>query len=401
MTVANDIGTPPKVCPSCGSEELSLLPAPHPSRAMASDGRVIHHPLLRASCNSCGYGFRTTMVPADEPDSLYDQSYGLSLQDVAADEQRAKAYAALIAKAVSRHLGARPRPIRLVEFGSGTGALLAALGEHFAVGKWLGIEPAEQLVAAARERVGPAIAIAKGYAETVPIAPHAFDVCVSVNVIEHSMNPLRFLAACKNAVAPGGVVVVVCPDGNLAGTELLFSDHVSDFSLDALSGFAGRAGLRPIESYPLEGAQSGFRLSVFEAQDATEQAGSIGQWQSLVASRHRYLAGWRELGEVSARMPDGRPFVVFGVGEFYDLLRAYAPDLIALAKGLVVDSPTAASKDGRPVMSTAAFLEGKEVAGVLAAVNPMSWAALRGRFTDLGVSVWHPFELCSLRTELH
>ena len=58
------------------------------------------------------------------------------------------------------------------------------------------------------------------------------DLVIAVNVIEHSPDPARFLAALAAMTKPGGRIVVVCPDGSEPSTELLFFDHLS--SIDPL-----------------------------------------------------------------------------------------------------------------------------------------------------------------------
>ena len=367
---------------------------------MASDGRVMSYPLVRGSCDTCGYGFRTRTLSENDRDGLYDSRYALGLDDLAADERRADAYAEVIGELLSRHAGQRASPSAVVEFGSGTGALLTALTSRLPIATALGIEPAEQLAASSRARVPTEVTIRSGYAESADLPEGSFDLCVSVNVIEHASSPSDFLAASRRAVRADGVVIVVCPDGEVAGTELLFADHISSFSLAALSGFAERAGLRLVESFPLPAAQSGFRIWLFlpaapHARPITTQAAP-----RLAANRSRYIQGWRELGDRGAEFLSEQGFYVFGTGEFCDLLEAYAPDLIARAVGFVLDTPLDAARNGRPILSTESFIAAKEGAPLLAAVNPRSWKAMQARFAGLGVEIRHPFEFCSLRIEL-
>lgn len=367
---------------------------------MASDGRVMPYPLVRASCDCCGYGFRVRALSAADRDSLYDGDYGLGLRDVDADERRAASYATQIAGLVSRHSKPGADPWAVVEFGAGTAALLTALTSRLPIGEALGIEPAEQLVAAAQARAPAGVTIRRGYAETALETQNAFDLCISVNVIEHASDPADFLVACRKAVRSDGLVVVICPDGELAGVELLFADHVSSFSLVALSGFAQRAGLSLIDSYPLDEDQFGFRISLFRVAPLSASSFAPGRKRQLTTARKRYLLGWRELARAAPRVHLEQPFLVFGTGEFCDLLEAYVPGLIDRAEAFLLDEPLTGIRSGRPVLSTATFIQAKEDRAVLAAVNPRTWGIVRTRFTWLGIDVRHPFEFCSLRTEL-
>ena len=367
---------------------------------MASDGRVMPYPLVRGSCDMCGYGFRVRILSENDRDDLYDSNYALGLDDLAADERRAQGYAEVIGELFLRHARPRASPLTVIEFGPGTGALLTALTSRLPTARALGIEPAEQLAASSRARVPTQVTIQHDYAESSTVQEGSFDLCVSVNVIEHASSPSDFLTASRRAVRADGVVIVVCPGGEVAGTELLFADHVSSFSLAALSGFAERAGLRLVESFPLSAAQSGFRISLFVPAHPYARSLTTQAAPRLTVDRSRYMQGWRELSDGAAEFLSGPEFYVFGTGEFCDLLEAYAPELIERAVGFVVDTPLCAVRNGRPILSTESFIAAKEGAPLLAAVNPRSWKAMQARFAGLGVEIRHPFEFCSLRIEL-
>ncbi|HEX2841186.1 methyltransferase domain-containing protein [Hyphomicrobium sp.] len=385
-------------CRACGAPGVIEIPPPHPSRSMVSDGRVIAAPLARVSCPACGYGARLETVSEADRDVLYDGNYGLGLQDAVADEQRASAYADHILAAIAHHGSDAASLQSIVEFGCGTGALLDAIITRAPTRQALGIEPAAQLAAVAQARLQDRAVVFEGYAETVLPQSSNASLCYSVNVIEHALDPTQFFAAGCKAISEDGFVVTICPDGESAGSELLFFDHISSFSLESLCQFAGRAGLHLRESKPLGGAQSGFRLSVFSPQSAKAQSPSLPF--DLTAARAAYHRGWRELGEHAAKMPADHGHAIFGTGEFCDLLHAYAPEFVDNAAFYVVDRPVGEMKFGRTAMSTADFLRDYRGTPLLAAVHARSWKQLRARFAGTSVELKHPFEYCSLRTEL-
>ncbi len=382
------------VCAACGSSDVSEIPAPHPARSMVSDGRVVHAPLLRVSCRNCGYGARRDALTEGDRDVLYDGDYGLGLQDTDADEQRAAAYGAHVLACVSRH---RPHaPLEsVVEFGCGTGALLNVIASN--ASRALGIEPAAQLAAAAKARLAGRASVLEGYAECVLPEGSNADVCYSVNVVEHALDPAEFFAASRRAISADGLVITLCPDGESPGSELLFYDHISSFSLASLCTFAERAGLHLLESKALDGAQTGFRLSAFSpgASDETRQP-----LRDLTEARAVYLQGWRDLAVHASAVQQKGGLAIFGVGEFCDLLHAYAPEFLESAVAYVVDRPLGGIKFGRTIMSTDDFLRDYRETPLLAAVHARSWRQLRSRFAGTSVQLQHPFEFCSLRTEL-
>ena len=136
---------------------------------------------------------------------------------------------------------------RLLDVGCGSGRLLA---RHQALG-WevRGIEPNEAAARTCRER---------GFSvESVPLEeaqlPKAhFDVILLHHVIEHVRRPVDALGRVKEALAPGGRVLVVTPNVGGLGFRLYGScwyaldapRHLHLFDARTLSLLAERAGLR-------------------------------------------------------------------------------------------------------------------------------------------------------------
>ncbi len=92
---------------------------------------------------------------------------------------------------------------RLLEVGCARGDFLRAAREHFDV---YGVEPNPDLAAFA-SLVAP---VHTDVAETAPWRD--FDVIVSFHVIEHVDSPRRFIAAIRERLKPGGLVVIETPN---------------------------------------------------------------------------------------------------------------------------------------------------------------------------------------------
>jgi SAM-dependent methyltransferase len=382
----------------CLSSNVVRLALPHPTRSMSSEGRVIHRPLEKGSCNTCGYGFHNQPISARDRDAFYDEAYDLGLRDVEANRRRAKDYIRHIGSFLTKYTDFPRRGASIVEFGCGTGALLDCMVEQWMAPRSLGIEPAEKLARIARAHVGRNVTIREGFAESGGATGESFDLCVSVNVIEHALDPAGFLAACGASIADDGIIITICPDGDYPDSELLFRDHVSSFSTTAFALAAAQAGLQLIASAPLACQQSGFKIFLLKSgKDSVARPDQTGEQLSQL--RDGYMKGWRELEHaVLSGLRDGE-FAIFGTGEYADLLHAYCPGITDRARFYIVDNPLQRERNGREVIATDAFLSQWRMK-TLVAVHPRNWPMLRHRFEAIADRFFHPFQFCGLRSQL-
>ena len=381
-------GESSSVCPACGSHSCLDLPLPHPDRAMVSDGRVIARALRKISCLACGYGFHADVPTADMLRGLYDDSYDLGLRDRQAERARAEDYA--------RQIDAFLPGMRfgtLLEFGCGAGSLLSAL-----VGRWqgaqaVGVEPSVQLADVASHEAPAKVQIVQGFAEDFAVGAGArFDLCLSVNVAEHALAPESFLDACRRTIQPGGTILLICPDGEEPGHELLLYDHISSFTRDALAAFARRAGLELVKSETLVGMLSGFRAHLLRASEAAGAHPAVRE--ALAARRAQLFRVWSACEGAVEQLTGRQDYAVFGTGEYADLLAAYCPSVVEQAAYFVVDNPIQSMCHGRKVVATADYLGGRHIP-LLAAVHERSWDRLSSRLSALGVEIEHPLVLAS------
>ncbi|MHA6645995.1 class I SAM-dependent methyltransferase [Mesorhizobium sp. A623] len=331
-------------------------------------------------------------------DAFYDDTYDLGLRDADADQRRAREYARHIEAFLAQHFDRPPRGMTIVEFGCGTGALLNCLVDQGIAVRGLGIEPAAKLAEAARTCAGRNIVIREGFAENGVVIGGSHDLCVSVNVIEHALDPVSFLAACRASITEEGMIVTICPDGDHPNSELLFQDHVSSFSTTALALVATRAELRLVASAPLTGQQSGFRIFLLQRGQGAVAEPRRSQEQ-LSRLRSGYLGGWGELEQAVLSVLGRREFGIFGAGEYADLLHAYCPEIIDQAKFFIVDTPVQREKNGRVVITVDEFLAQNSMAA-LAAVHPRNWSMLKQRFSAISDRFLHPYQFCNLRSQL-
>lgn len=360
---------------------------------MISDGTVLGRALHRMSCNECGYAFHRDELDASDIAGFYSDGYNLGLRNRSAEMARASDYADQIID----FLGGQDVN-SLIEFGCGTASLLSILKDRLKLRHAVGVEPSTQLAETARAENEARLTICRAFAEDYQVEPpRSFDICLSVNVAEHSLSPEDFLHACRNATRPGGSVLVICPDGETPISELLFYDHVSSFTGEALAAFAERAQLSLVSSKSLTGDLSGFRIHLLK--DGVETRSSIPDNSWLTSKRIEFLRNWAGLETSLSSMLAPGTYAVFGVGEFADLLAAYAPSLIDGASCFVIDVPGSESYNGKPIVATETFLSDSSSGLLLAAVNDRAWPRLKERFLSRKITTIHPNDTFSGRDE--
>lgn len=374
-------------CPACGARDVVNLPSPHPTRSMASDGRIIQAKLFKRSCVSCGHGFHANPPAPEALRGLYDNAYDLGLRDRGAEKARAEDYADQITA-----LLADVRVGSFIEFGCGTGSLLTILAQKWGSAHAVGVEPSARLAQTARATVANGIRIEQAFAEDFSTGAGAtHDVCLSVNVAEHTLAPALFLNACREAVRPQGTIIVICPDGETPTSELLFYDHISSFTSHSIAAFAHKAGLASVKSSPLGGRLSGFRAHLLQRREG--KRATPPPYDKLADQRSRFLETCKNCESAVERAMDGE-YAIFGTGEFTDLLAAYSPSVVDRASYFVVDVPAGEKCHGKQVVATQKFLASPDI-GLLAAVHERSWISVRERFSSLNVKIAHPYILAS------
>ncbi|MCQ4161690.1 class I SAM-dependent methyltransferase [Roseomonas sp. GC11] len=347
-------------CPVCGARGLLPLPAPG-LRGMVSDGRMIGLPTARWHCRRCGCAGLSPRVARRLPRRLFGAGYELNRQaptpyEVARQEGLARRIAALWPDAAA--------PASVLDIGCGNGTLLRALGALWPAARLAGVEPAPQAAAAAR-RGGLAVQATARPGQRAALV-------VSVNVIEHTADPLGFLRLLRRCVAPGGHALLLCPDGSLPWVELLVLDHRFSFLPRALGWLAGRAGWRVCRAEPQPGGTQALLLRAGPVRRAALPPGAHG-----ATARRRYMARWARLGHaLLARAPEGR-LLGFGLGETAQLLRAYAGPLWRRLDGLTAD-PAACSGQGGIILGKP-LVAVEEAGALLMLVAPAAQAGLAPR----------------------
>jgi SAM-dependent methyltransferase len=157
------------------------------------------------------------------------------------------------------------KAIRLLDVGAGLGVFPYAVkcaGWHCTA-----IDPDERAVAHMRDHVGVE-AIRGDFMEIGGL--ERFDIVTFNKVLEHVEDPVTMLRRAKQFVAPGGVVYLELPDGEMAaeahaGREEFFVEHLHVFSFVSIAMLADRGGFRPLLVERLQEPSTKFTLRAFLA----------------------------------------------------------------------------------------------------------------------------------------
>lgn len=210
-------------------------------------------PLYR--CRSCGLGFQPQRTAADvraRHDDAYFSGYGGRGDYLDPDQREHEAQ--IRVRLVRRHVGGG----RLLELGSAAGHFLAA--SRRAGFETLGIEPATEMAAIARERFGAQIL--EVALEEADLPPGRFDVACAWHVLEHVPQPLESLQRILRSLRPGGSLLLEVPnadsvrsrrDGPLWG-HLDLAHHVAQYTPRSLRALLERAGFQDVELTTVPGA---------------------------------------------------------------------------------------------------------------------------------------------------
>lgn len=182
-------------CPSCGNDHVHCLGPIPGSNSFA--GRQLDKVLLGGKlwrCTGCHLVFRYPRLAQETLDELYRQGHSESWSEQA--ENRADW---LLAKGI---LAEHPDIKRVLDVGCFDGRLLDSLGPRY---EKLGIEIHAE--AARRAELRNVKVIGRDFNE-LRIHQDSVDAVLAMDVIEHTEDPLEFLAKLAEVVKPGGLILV-------------------------------------------------------------------------------------------------------------------------------------------------------------------------------------------------
>jgi len=94
------------------------------------------------------------------------------------------------------------------------------LENWFLGAEFVGLDLDEQLLDSACERTTHA-GFVRGSAEEIPLADATFDLLITLHMVEHLPQPLRFIAEARRVLRPGGLLIVATPNPVGIGAKVM------------------------------------------------------------------------------------------------------------------------------------------------------------------------------------
>jgi len=103
---------------------------------------------------------------------------------------------------------------RVLDVGCGTGELLMRLRAKYPEAMLAGLDPVEEMLTVARDKLSGREDLRVGYADSLPWRSGSFDVVVSCNMFHYITHPVEALQEMARTVRPGGSLVLTdwCDD---------------------------------------------------------------------------------------------------------------------------------------------------------------------------------------------
>lgn len=134
----------------------------------------------------------------------------------------------------------------LLEVGPGFGTFASVATESGAFARVVAVEPTPELAKACRDR---GVEVIEKRIEDLGDECKNADVVVAFEVVEHLFEPRRFLEGIKPRMAPGGLLVLSCPNGQGfdiamlgAGALAVDAEHVNLFNPGSLARLVTESG---------------------------------------------------------------------------------------------------------------------------------------------------------------
>jgi SAM-dependent methyltransferase len=152
----------------------------------------------------------------------------------------------------SRHLSAQLVDLagveagqRIVDVGSGPGALTVELARRVGAKAVTAVDPSEEFVLAVRSRV-PGATVVRAPAESLPLPDGAFDAALAQLVVHFMTDPVAGLREMARVTRPGGSVAACVWDHSAGGSGPLSVYYEALHEVDpSRPNESGRPGTRP------------------------------------------------------------------------------------------------------------------------------------------------------------
>jgi SAM-dependent methyltransferase len=321
-------------CYLCGAAKLQEISSFIGNKSITTDGKVLPIASQNTQCTNCGL-----MQKLQSADKLflhlsYSDTY--ELYDRPGMEQFDKELYHQYAKWVASYLPDTSH--RILEVGCGSGWILNTLQQLHPNKQFEGIEPSSTACKMAMDN-GVKVTLGQLGNGELLLEREIFDMAFSVNVIEHTVDPVKFIQELTQLVKPGGLILTICPNSDVASTESLYIDHLFSIRKDNLHDIFKKAGVSP-QSWETGtlGGMGDLQLLSGTVDPSVKTPHLFSCPDDLIRQRIDYMNCWNSLErKLQERLRKADEIICFGAGETSDMLAFYAPEIWNKVKGHVID----------------------------------------------------------------
>lgn len=253
-------------CLACGGEDLNLVldldfQPPANSFTRRPEDKLPRYPLQTMFCKACSH---TQLSVAVDPAELFrDYIYVTGTSAWLTDHLSRFAYDWVDSQT------------KVLDIGCNDGTLMRAVieegGEAWGVDPALNLEKEQEGLNVIREFWGP---------EVLPKLPHMFDYITAFNSFAHNPDPLMFLQTTKEALRPGGRIVIEMPYApktfGLLQFDQVYHEHYNYFSVRSMRTLVDRAGLQLHRVEPTQ--MQGGSMRYFIGHKRPKESSSADLW---------------------------------------------------------------------------------------------------------------------------
>jgi len=140
----------------------------------------------------------------------------------------------------------------LLEVGSGFGTFCEEVKRHGLFKRIAGVEPTPDLAETCRKK---GIEVFEMPIEEVSLENGSVNVIAAFEVIEHLFSPEEFLTKCRNLLAPGGIVIITCPNAKgldisvlKENSDAVDHEHLNYFNVESIASLLKKCGFGIIKA---------------------------------------------------------------------------------------------------------------------------------------------------------
>lgn len=322
----------PQSCPCCHSEDIVQLKS-HFDASMRSDGIVVNTPLTKYHCMQCNCGIGSNLRIY----AAYRRTDGSSVGESARHRRVAQGLFDII------RTRSKLTNLDVLEVGAANLETSSELARLLGGQVITAIDPYPE-----NESRPENVLFHKTTLEDYGRGRHQHDVIFSNHVIEHFSDPVEFFSLHRNLLKAEALLIVCCPNSSMPSVELLFSDHRVHLTASAISSAAAFSGLSLKEHFlaPWDDETS---VSILGVDSHSRNDSPWAALADIRSAREKYFADWTDCQTTLMTQAKLDDLVLFGAGEFSQLIACYMPDLYRRILAIVVEDLDGARNFDKPV----------------------------------------------------